>query len=186
MATNFTYENTPANLNLTTSYATYSVTASVDTASAKNIIVFIWSDVTTTSAGEFLYLSDVKLEAGQTATPYQHENYSTLLQKCQRHYYQYSETGSTGFNSDVCSSGANTIHLVSKHPVEMMSSPSMDVSGNLFHSINGIANGNRTVNTTSATPKVFLITLTYTHTAGYETGRVTTSSSQHIKVESEL
>lgn len=88
LATNFTYENTPANLNLTTSYATYSVTATVDTASAKNIIVFIWSDVTTTSAGEFLYLSDVKLEAGQTATPFEHEDFGTTLRKCQRFYVQ--------------------------------------------------------------------------------------------------
>ena len=88
LATNFTYENTPANLNLTTSYATYSVTATVDTASAKNIIVFIWSDVTTTSAGEFLYVTDVKLEAGQTATPFEHEDIGTTLRKCQRFYVQ--------------------------------------------------------------------------------------------------
>jgi len=88
LATNFTYENTPANLNLTTSYATYSVTASVDTASAKNIIVFIWSDVTTTSAGEFLYLSDVKLEAGDTATPFEHRGYGDELRKCQRYYFK--------------------------------------------------------------------------------------------------
>ena len=88
LATNFTYENTPANLNLTTSYATYSVTATVDTASAKNIIVFIWSDVTTTSAGEFLYVTDVKLEAGQTATPFEHEDIGTTLRKCQRYYVQ--------------------------------------------------------------------------------------------------
>ena len=79
LASSFTYENTPANLNLTTSYATYSVTATVDTASAKNIIVFIWSDVTTTSAGEFLYLSDVKLEAGQTATPFEQRSYGDEL-----------------------------------------------------------------------------------------------------------
>ena len=92
LATNFTYENTPANLNLTTSYATYSVTASVDTASTDNIIVFIWSDVTTTSAGEFLYLSDVKLEAGETSTPYQQEDYGTTLQKCLR-YFCHSNIG---------------------------------------------------------------------------------------------
>lgn len=93
LATNFTYENTPANLNLTTSYATYSVTASVDTASAKNIIVFIWSDVTTTSAGEFLYLSDVKLEAGQTATPFEHEDFGGTFEKCQRYYQKSVEYG---------------------------------------------------------------------------------------------
>jgi len=93
LATNFTYENTPANLNLTTSYATYSVTASVDTASAKNIIVFIWSDVTTTSAGEFLYLSDVKLEAGAAATPFQHRSYGEDLARCQR--YCFTQAGFT-------------------------------------------------------------------------------------------
>lgn len=93
LATNFTYENTPANLNLTTSYATYSVTATVDTASAKNIIVFIWSDVTTTSAGEFLYLSDVKLEAGQTATPFEHEDFGTTLAKCQRYFQKSYDYG---------------------------------------------------------------------------------------------
>ena len=89
LATNFTYENTPANLNLTTSYATYSVTASVDTASVKNIVVFIWSDVTTTSAGEFLYITDVKLEAGLNATPFEHEEYSTTFQKCLRYYEEW-------------------------------------------------------------------------------------------------
>ena len=92
LASNFTYENTPANLNVTTSFATYSVTAAVDTANTKNIIAFIWSDVTTTSTGEFLYITDVKLEAGQTVTPYLHEDITTTFLKCQR----YFETGTTG------------------------------------------------------------------------------------------
>jgi hypothetical protein len=81
---NATYENTPANLNLTTSYAEYSVTADIDTASAKNIIVFIWSDVTTTSAGEFLYLTDVQLEKGSTATPFERKTYDVELAWAQR------------------------------------------------------------------------------------------------------
>lgn len=91
LASSFTYENTPANLSLTTSYATYSVTATVDTASAKNIIVFIWSDVTTTSAGEFLYVTDVKLEAGQTATPFEHEDFETTLARCGRYYQKWAD-----------------------------------------------------------------------------------------------
>jgi len=93
LAANFAYENTPANLNLTTSYATYSVTASVDTASTDNIIVFIWSDVTTTSSGEFLYITDVKLEAGETATPFEHRSYGEELALCQRYYQKSTEVG---------------------------------------------------------------------------------------------
>jgi hypothetical protein len=68
---NATYENTPANLGVTTSWASYSITAAIDTASTKNILVFIWSDVTDTTLGDFLYVTDVQLEAGSTATGFQ-------------------------------------------------------------------------------------------------------------------
>ena len=83
---NATYENTPVNLNLTTSYATYSVSAAVDTASTKNIIVFIWSDVTDTTLGDFLYITNTQLEVGSTATPFERRLYGQELQLCQRYY----------------------------------------------------------------------------------------------------
>lgn len=86
---NATYENTPANLNLTTSYATYSVTAAVDTASAANIIVFIWSDVTDTTLGDFLYITDVQLELGSVATPFEHRPIGTELALCQRYLIRW-------------------------------------------------------------------------------------------------
>jgi hypothetical protein len=88
LVANATYENTPVNLNLTTSYATYSVTATVDTASTKNIAVFIWSDVTTTSLTEFLYITDVQLEAGPVATTFEGRPIGTELALCQRYYFQ--------------------------------------------------------------------------------------------------
>lgn len=124
LASNFTYENTPANLNLTTSYATYSITASVDTASAKNIIVFIFSDVTTTSAGEFLYITDVKLEAGQTATPFEHEDVSTTLAKCQRYYAEATQAFGPA-------SGSTGISVMVSFPKEMISSPAFGFTGPL-------------------------------------------------------
>jgi hypothetical protein len=83
---NATYENSPANLNLTTSYATYSVSAAVDTASTKNIIVFIWSDVTDTTAGDFLFITDVQLEVGSVATPFERIDYGRQLIQCQRYF----------------------------------------------------------------------------------------------------
>jgi hypothetical protein len=83
---NATYENTPANLNVTTSFATYSVTANVDTASTSNIIVFIWSDVTDTTAGDFLYITNVQLEKGSTATSFDYRSIGTELALCQRYY----------------------------------------------------------------------------------------------------
>jgi hypothetical protein len=82
---NATYENTPANLNVTTSWATYSVTANVDTASTSNIIVFIWSDVTDTTAGDFLHITNAQLEIGSTATPFERRLYNQELANCQRY-----------------------------------------------------------------------------------------------------
>jgi hypothetical protein len=91
---NATYENTPANLNLTTSYATYSVSAAVDTASTKNLILFIWSDVTDTTLGDFLYIAESKLELGSTATAFQYAG-GTLqgeLAACQRYFVKFGDT----------------------------------------------------------------------------------------------
>ena len=100
---NATYENTPANLNVTTSFATYSVTANVDTASTSNIIVFIWSDVTDTTLGDFLYITGIQLEKGSTATSFDYRPYGTELALCQRYYYRVKSTG----NSEIISQSYN-------------------------------------------------------------------------------
>tara|TARA_Y100000004_G_scaffold135583_1_gene153427 strand:- start:598 stop:1680 length:1083 start_codon:yes stop_codon:yes gene_type:complete len=89
LITNATYENTPANLNVTTSWAKYSVSGAVDTSGAKNIIIFIWSDVTDTTAGDFLYITNVQLELGSTASDFEHKSFGEELVLCQR-YFQKS------------------------------------------------------------------------------------------------
>ncbi|MES2845649.1 MAG: hypothetical protein V4747_11520 [Pseudomonadota bacterium] len=95
-----TYENTPANLGLTTSYATYRVTATVDTASTKNIIVMIWSDVTDTTLGDFLYITDVQLEVGTVVTPvFEHLRVAQDLINCQRYTYALDGNGRRMGNS---------------------------------------------------------------------------------------
>jgi hypothetical protein len=91
---NATYENTPANLSVTTNYATYSVSAALDTASLKNVILFVWSDVTDTTLGDFLYISQAKLEKGSTATAFISAGDTTQgeLAACQRYYYRNTAT----------------------------------------------------------------------------------------------
>lgn len=84
---NATFENTPADLGVTTSWARYSVSAAVDTASAANIIVFIWSDdATNPIATDFLYVSNVKLEVGTSASDFIHDDEKAALDKCKRYY----------------------------------------------------------------------------------------------------
>jgi len=102
---NATYENTPANLSVTTSFASYSVTANVDTASTKNIILFIWSDVTDTTLGDFLYITNIQLEKGSTATSFDYLDYGRSLIQCQRYYFKIKPASNStlipaGFNSN--------------------------------------------------------------------------------------
>ncbi len=152
LATNFTYENTPANLNLTTSYATYSVTATVDTASAKNIIVFIWSDVTATSAGEFLYVTDVKLEAGKTATPFEQRSYGDELARCQRYYEKINVKGyfSTGFAGNTVSTyGAPVSMTVLKRSTPSITLPDAGQTAGTISFVNGTGNYPSTTGTNS-------------------------------------
>ncbi len=86
LVANCTYENTPANLGVTTSYATYSVSGLIDTASTANIAVFIWSDVTDTTLADFLYITDVQLEQGTVATPFERLSMNETVERCQRYY----------------------------------------------------------------------------------------------------
>ena len=98
LAANWTYENVPANLGVTTSFVKYSISAAIDTASTANIGVFIWSDVTDTTAGDFLYITGVQLELGAYATPFEFRPFSEELALCQRYYeksYNLSEAPGT-------------------------------------------------------------------------------------------
>lgn len=88
LVSNWTYENTPANLNPTTSYQTFTITANIDTASAKNLAVFIWSDVTDTTLGDFLYITGVRLVAGSVAKPLVQRPYAQELALAQRYYWK--------------------------------------------------------------------------------------------------
>jgi hypothetical protein len=122
LVANATYENTPANLGLTTSYATYSVTAAVDTASAANIIVFIWSDVTDTTLGDFLYVTDVQLELGSVATPFERRPIGTELALCKRYYQAFAHLDSGSI------AGVNTITRHFYCPEEMRVTPNVVVT----------------------------------------------------------
>ena len=114
---NATYENTPANLNVTTNFATYSVTANVDTASTKNIIVFIWSDVTDTTAGDFLYVTNVQLEKGSTATSFDYRPYGTELVLCQRYFQRFG--GNSTYETYAIGQAYNTTNVWATIPLKV-------------------------------------------------------------------
>ena len=137
---NATYENTPANLSVTTSYATYSVSAAVDTASTKNIIVFIWSDVTDTTLGDFLYVTDVQLEKGSAATDFEFLPIDVDLIRCQRYFTTCYDLGTALGTVPASNEGAVDILVPSGgtgafittvyFPVTMRATPTISVWDN--------------------------------------------------------
>jgi hypothetical protein len=125
---NATYENTPANLSLTTGYQTISITANIDTAGTNNLILFVWSDVTDTTLGDFLYIAETKLELGTQATGfiYAGGNFQGELAACQRFYYRFTTTAAYP-NNVVHASGMQTNTTsgtyILYHPVTMRAFP---------------------------------------------------------------
>lgn len=145
---NATYENNPANLSLTTSYATYSISAAVDTASTTNLILFVWSDVTDTTAGDFLYISEAKLELGSTATAFQYAG-STIageLAACQRYYFQDAKAV---LNTQQAVASTN-VYTVYYFPQAMRTSPTVTQTGAAIEASNTAATS-YTVDPTPAT-----------------------------------
>lgn len=101
-ATNWTAENTPSNLAVTSSWATYRIQATIDTANTKNLAVFIWNDDTTTTLGDFLYVTDVQLEIGAVASPFERRTYGEELALCQRYFTKsYNTETNPGTNTSV-------------------------------------------------------------------------------------
>jgi hypothetical protein len=97
LITNATYENTPADLNPTTSWAEYKIEdVTVDTSSTGNILIFIWSGVTDVEVNDSLFITDVQLESGSTANSFKRLDIETTMQQCERYYESSMTWGATG------------------------------------------------------------------------------------------
>lgn len=118
-AANWTAENTPQNLAPSNTWTRYSITATLDTASTNNVAVFIWCDDMTTSLGDFLYITDVQLEVGSLATPFERKPMSAVLVDCQR-YFQLAGNGCFG-----AAISANIIEIGEKFNVPMRVAPAI-------------------------------------------------------------
>jgi hypothetical protein len=188
---NATYENTPANLNVTTSYATYSVSAAVDTSSTKNIIVFIWSDVTDTTAGDFLYITDVQLEKGSAASDFEFLPIDVSLGRCQRYFQKIDASGGNSVISVFhVYSGTQAIGSV-PCIVEFRANPTLSTTGTFnVWTASASSNAGGTLALFSSTKTQQGITFTGTSgatlTAGNAGGLFSAAGSSSILLSAEL
>ncbi len=110
-ATSWTAENTPADLSITTDWATYSVTAALDTASITNVAVVIFNNSTTPTTSDYLYIDRVQLEVGTAATPVEDRPASVDLARCQRFYRRWQTWRATGYAGDAAEEQYHSIVL---------------------------------------------------------------------------
>jgi hypothetical protein len=97
LATSWTYENTPADLNVTTSMAEYKIeNIDIDTSNTKNVAVFIWSDVTDTDADDSLHITDVQLTPTESAVAFDRKPISQTASDCERYYETSMSWGTVG------------------------------------------------------------------------------------------
>ena len=97
------YQNDPSAITtLNNKFQTHKIVTSISE-SITNIIVFIWSDSTSTTVEDQFYITNVQLERGEFENPkFQNEDYGTTLRKCQRYYWQ---TGRSAAQYTVAGSG---------------------------------------------------------------------------------
>ena len=79
------------------------------------------------SSNDYFEVSEVKLEVGDTATPFEHRSYGDELARCQRYYANYKATTGQSHMAFPYSGFANstTAELFGNHPAEMRVPPSV-------------------------------------------------------------
>ena len=70
LATSLSYENTPANLGLTTSWARHVVEDVTVDSDTKNIVIFVWTDDGTITASDVIGFSEWQLNPGSTVNAF--------------------------------------------------------------------------------------------------------------------
>ena len=96
LVANWTYENTPSDLVLTSSYQTFTIeNISIDTGSTKNVAVFIWLDDTDATVADTAFITDIKLEKGIAATGYIPRPVQQEIDLCQRFYEKTYDINTT-------------------------------------------------------------------------------------------
>ena len=107
------FQNTPANLGVTTEYQEFVIENVQVRPDTSNLIVFLFSDVTDTTAGDFLFFTDVQLEQGETNTPFERRDHGEVLQQCQRYFQRsgYLQSEGTHANSPSTNFGNQAGHM---------------------------------------------------------------------------
>ena len=117
---------------LTASNQTFSITTSAVAANATNICVLFTENSSASAAGanDWFEISDVQIEAGTVATPFERRNYGAELALCQRYFVKYLGTALFEYpvTGPIIATAPTAAYGAIYAPVEMRSAPSLSTS----------------------------------------------------------
>lgn len=134
LVANWTFENTAANLALTSSYQTFTIEAIlIDTASTTNVGFFIWIDDDDAIIGETVNILRAKLETGYVATAFEAPNQVQIEEDCHFHFNKTYDRGvapGTVTNNGALrdwagETGTEVSNAIFQYPVRMFGTPTV-------------------------------------------------------------
>jgi len=149
------------------------------------------SNVSITS-GDYIEFTNVKLEIGDTATPFESRSYAEELRDCQRYYQRITQDGSANLLPlGACFANSSTNIRTALHlPVEMRAAPTIAVSAaaDFTSYIDATAYAATAVGTVASSPTSPVIYMTVTGATDGQTGygQIEASSSGWIDFLAEL
>lgn len=192
LVASWAYLGTPANLSPTTSWATYEIAGLTVGASANNLAVLIWCDDKTTSAADYLLVTDVQLEEGAVCTSVERRPYSQELELCQWYFRRLKAAGTYSPFGNGNLSTTTTLDAVVHYPT-MRTAPTATygTASDFTVLINGgapAASAVATVAGTSPTPDAISVraTITAQPAAGASGTLAATNSSAYIELSAEM
>ena len=130
--------------------------------------------------GNTFEITGVQLEAGQKATPFEHENYGTTLGKCQRYYNRLGFLRHQFFSSSVNSANPDLVHSVTFTP--MRDPPTANPYTDAAYSSSGSTTSTSTT-LTLASITITSLTATMQHSG---TGTSAVKAQYYLELVSEL
>jgi hypothetical protein len=93
------------------------------------------------AVNDYLQITGVQLEVGDTATPFEHRSYGDELARCQRYCYVHS---TNQFNLYAMPTGTTTFYVLrGEHPVTMRVTPTSTINGSVVGAVNSTRHDTR-------------------------------------------
>jgi len=122
--------NAAQNNTLTTSVQTFTQSATISSSAKQVAVRFDINPTGTAGADDWFEVTEVQLELGSTATPFEHETYGETLAKCQRYYQSFG--GDNNFDNYAGRSyGTGSAFWSVPLSVPLRTSPTLTFSGTI-------------------------------------------------------